>query len=124
MHHAPARALRRHRAAIIIGADCPALRPRDLRRAARWLAGGCDVVIAPAEDGGYALIGAKRVSPLLFSGIAWGGPDVYESTMRKLVSLGYRWRALERVWDVDRPEDLERLRWLRFASAVRPGVRR
>jgi glycosyltransferase A (GT-A) superfamily protein (DUF2064 family) len=81
-------------------------------------------VIAPAEDGGYALIGAKRVSPLLFSGIAWGGPDVYESTMRKLVSLGYRWRALERVWDVDRPEDLERLRWLRFASAVRPGVRR
>ena len=124
MHHALARALRRHRAAIIIGADCPALRPRDLRRAARWLAGGCDVVIAPAEDGGYALIGAKRVSPLLFSGIAWGGPDVYESTMRKLVSLSYRWRALERVWDVDRPEDLERLRWLRFASAVRPGVRR
>jgi len=118
MHHALARALRRHRGAIIIGADCPALRPRDLRRAARWLAGGCDVVLAPAEDGGYALIGAKRVSPLLFSGVAWGGDDVYETTMRKLVSLKYRWRALERVWDVDRPEDLERLRWTRFALQV------
>ena len=124
MHRALARALRRHRGAIIVGADCPALRPRDLRRAARWLAGGCDAVLAPAEDGGYALIGARRVSPLLFNGIAWGGPDVYAMTMRKLVSLGYRWRALEQVWDVDRPEDLERLRWLRFSLAARPGVRR
>lgn len=119
MHHALARALRRHRAAIIIGADCPALRPRHLRRAARWLAGGCDVVIAPAEDGGYALIGAKRVSPLLFSAIAWGGSAVYESTVRKLVSLGYRWRALERLWDVDRPADLGRLDWVRFELRVR-----
>ena len=119
MHHALARALRRHRGAIIIGADCPALRPRDLRRAARWLAGGCDVVLAPADDGGYALIAAKRVSPLLFSGVAWGGSDVYAATVRKLVSLRYRWRALDRVWDVDRPADLGRLDWVRFALQVR-----
>jgi uncharacterized protein len=118
MHRALACVLRRHRGAIVIGADCPALRPRDLRRAARWLAGGCDVVLAPAEDGGYALIAAKRVSPLLFKGIVWGGPDVYEATVRKLISLEYRWRALERVWDVDRPEDLERLDWPRFALHV------
>lgn len=118
MHRALARALRRHRAAIIIGADSPALRPGDLHRAARWLAGGCDVVLAPAEDGGYALIGARRVSPLLFSGVGWGGPDVYATTVRKLVSLGYRWRALERLWDVDRPDDLERLDWIRFALHV------
>jgi len=124
MYRALAGALRRHRGAIIIGADSPALPARNLLRAARWLAGGCDVVLVPAEDGGYALIGAKRASPLMFSGIAWGGSDVYETTVRKLVSLGYRWRSLERVWDVDRPEDLERLQWLRFASAVRPDVRR
>jgi len=124
MHHALAAALRRHRGAIILGADSPALRAGNLRRAARWLAGGCDVVLAPAEDGGYALIGAKRASPCIFSGIAWGGSDVYETTVRKLVSLGYRWRSLEPVWDVDRPEDFDRLDWLRFASAVRPGVRR
>jgi len=124
MHRALAQTLRHHRGAIVIGADCPALRPRDLRRAARWLSGGCDVVLAPAEDGGYALIAAKRVSPLLFSGVAWGGPDVYATTVRNLVSLGYRWRALAQVWDVDRPEDLERLRWLRFASAARPSARR
>jgi glycosyltransferase A (GT-A) superfamily protein (DUF2064 family) len=124
MHHALAHALRRHRAAIVIGSDCPALHPGDLRRAARLLAGGCDVVLAPAEDGGYVLIGARRVSPRLFSGIDWGSSCVFEQSVARLATLGYRWRALRRLWDVDRPEDLQRLRWLRYASAARPGARR
>ena len=108
--------------AILIGTDCPALAPADLRRAARWLRGGCDVVLAPAEDGGYALIGARRVSRRLFEDIAWSTPRVYAQTVEKL--RGHRWRALRTVWDVDRPEDLERLRSLRFASACPPGARR
>ncbi len=109
MYNALARALRRHRSAILIGTDCPALAPRDLRRAARLLRGGCDAVIAPAEDGGYALIGMRKVSAALFSGIAWGGPDVYAQTAKKLALAGYRWRALRTVWDLDRPADLDRL---------------
>jgi glycosyltransferase A (GT-A) superfamily protein (DUF2064 family) len=124
MHRALCAALRRHRGAIVIGADCPALRPADLRRAARALAGGCDVVLAPAEDGGYVLIGARRISPALFSNIEWGSSSVYAATVRKLDALGYRWRALPELWDVDRPQDLERLKWLRFASAARPRARR
>ncbi len=124
MHHALAYALRRHRAAIVNGSDGPALRPGDLRRAARLLAGGCDVVLAPAEDGGYVLIGARRVSPRLFSGVDWGSSSVFEQSVARLAALGYRWRALRRLWDVDRPEDLQRLRWLRYASAARPGARR
>ena len=124
MYRALAEALRRHRAAILIGADCPALRPAHMRSAARALAGGCDVALAPAEDGGYVLIGARRISPALFAGIDWGSPSVYAASVRRLEALGYRWRALPRLWDVDRPEDLERLRWLRFASAARPRARR
>ena len=124
MHRALAQGLRRHGAAILIGTDCPALRPPDLRRAARLLAGGCDVVLAPAEDGGYALIGARRVSPQLFQGIPWGGATVYTETLRRLARLGYRSRSLRMLWDVDRPEDLERLRSLRFASALPRGARR
>lgn len=110
MHNALARALRRHRAVILIGTDCPALEPRDLRRAARLLRGSCDAVIAPAEDGGYALIGMRKVSAELFSGILWSGPDVYAETAKKLALAGYRWRALRTVWDLDRPADLDRLR--------------
>lgn len=124
MHAALRRALRRHRAAILIGTDCPALRPADLRRAARLLAGGCDAVIAPVEDGGYVLIGARRISPRLFAGIEWGSPGVYAATAARLDALAYRWRALRTLWDIDRPEDLERLRALRFASRPLPRARR
>lgn len=124
MHRALSRALQRHRGAIVIGTDCPALRPADLRRAARLLAGGCDVVLGPAEDGGYVLIGARRVSQLLFDGIEWGTSGVYATTVNKLDAQGYRWRALRVLWDVDRPQDLERLRALRFPSAPRRSARR
>ncbi len=119
MYNALSRALRRHDAAILIGTDSPALRPLDLRRAARLLRGGCDVVLAPAEDGGYALIGARRVSPGIFEGIPWGGANVYAATVERLLHSGYRWRALRELWDLDRPEDLERLDSLRFAEGAK-----
>jgi glycosyltransferase A (GT-A) superfamily protein (DUF2064 family) len=113
----------------LIGADCPELAARDLRRADRLLRAGCDAVIAPAEDGGYALIALRRCSPLLFEGIGWGGPDVYAETLRRLERLGWRWRALRTVWDLDRPEDLPRLgrvrlRSRRFSSGARRAARR
>jgi rSAM/selenodomain-associated transferase 1 len=118
MHHA----LGRNPGAILIGTDCPALTAADLRRAARLLRGGYEAVLAPAEDGGYALIALRRVAPEIFRNIAWGTSSVYEETVKRLA--GYRWRALRTVWDVDRPEDLPRLRALRLASAGRRRVRR
>ena len=118
------RALRRHRRAILIGADCPALMPIDLRRAARLLHGNADIVLAPAEDGGYALIGARRISPSVFANVEWGGADVLAQTLANLERAGLRYRLLRTVWDVDRPEDLERLRARRFSSAARPRARR
>ena len=124
MHRAMQVSLKKAERVILIGADCPALTPWDLRRADRLLMGACDAVIAPAEDGGYGLIALRRSSPLLFEGIGWGGADVYRETLRRLERLGWRWRTLRTVWDVDRPEDLERLRSLRFASAPRRGARR
>jgi hypothetical protein len=113
MQRALADALRRHRGAILIGSDCPELRASDLRRAARLLAGGCDVVLAPAYDGGYVLIGARRLTPRLFEGIEWGTAGVYAATAQRLAASGYRWRALRKLADVDTPEDARRLRWLR-----------
>src|SRR4051812_17743310 len=124
MYNALRAALRRHSFALLIGADCPALEPADLRRAARWLQGGSDLVLAPAEDGGYALIGARRLRREIFGGIAWGGSEVFSATKDNLRRTGLRWRALRTVWDLDRPADLERLRSLRFSSASRRGARR
>ncbi|MEW5862344.1 MAG: TIGR04282 family arsenosugar biosynthesis glycosyltransferase [Pseudomonadota bacterium] len=110
MHTALAEALGRRAAAVLVGSDCPALGPRELRAAFAALAGGMDAVIAPAADGGYALIGLRRSAPLLFEGIAWGGPRVLEQTRARLRALGLRWRELPQVRDVDRALDLARLR--------------
>lgn len=114
MLHAFTHSLRRAERVILIGSDCPALRARDLRQAARWLAGGAEAVLAPAEDGGYALIALRRVSPRLFHGVEWGGAQVMAQTRVRLAGLGWRWRELPEVWDVDRPEDVARLRRLRL----------
>jgi len=109
MYRALARGLRTHGAAILIGSDCPALRPGDLRAAARALRDGVDAVFAPTEDGGYALVGASRVSKHLFGRVDWSTASVMRQTQGRLRSLGWRWRELRRVWDVDRPGDYARL---------------
>ena len=114
------RALRRHSRAILIGSDCPALRPSDLRAAASALRAGADAVLAPAEDGGYVLIGLQRVSWRLFEGIPWGGPQVLAQTRRRLEALRWRWRELRTLWDVDRPEDVARLRRSRLLRVPLP----
>ena len=68
-------------------------RPRTCAARRAALRGGCDVVLAPAEDGGYALIGARARRARLFEGIAWGTPAGLRARRCKRCA-GYRWRAL------------------------------
>jgi rSAM/selenodomain-associated transferase 1 len=98
---------------LLIGCDCPALTPAYLREAAAVLAGEDDAVFGPAEDGGYVLVGvARRPAKELFEDIAWGGATVMEETRKRLARGNWRWRELAPLWDLDRPEDLARLRQL------------
>ncbi len=98
---------------LLIGSDCAAFTPAYLRQAANALGGGSDAIFGPAEDGGYVLIGLARSPPArLFEDIAWGTPSVMQETRARLAQLGWRWRELATLWDVDRPEDLPRLRQL------------
>ena len=101
--------LERARRAILVGSDIPALSAQYLRDAERALGRAHDAVVGPAEDGGYVLIGLARCDPELFRDIPWGEPEVLAETRGRLAAL--RWRCLElpALWDVDRPEDLERL---------------
>lgn len=100
-------AFRRGRAAILVGADCPALEPEDLRDAAAALRDH-DAVLAPAEDGGYVLLGLQHAAPV-FDHMPWGGAGVLARTRERLRGAGLRWRELRTLWDVDRPEDYARL---------------
>lgn len=109
MHRALADTLTHAEFALIIGCDCPALDAIYLTRACEVLADGVPAVLGPAEDGGYILIGARRDARELFEGIDWGTPRVLTQTRTRLRVLGWTWRELEALWDVDRPEDLTRL---------------
>jgi uncharacterized protein len=95
--------------ALLVGSDCPSLTARHLREAERALRDGANAVLAPCEDGGYALMGLQRVHRALFEGIAWGSGSVAADTRARLDGLGWRWHELETLWDVDRPEDYKRL---------------
>jgi rSAM/selenodomain-associated transferase 1 len=94
---------------ILAGSDCPILAASHFRAADQALRRGDDAVFCPVQDGGYVLIGLTRCDPGLFAGIAWSTDGVMQSTRDRLARLGWRWRELETLWDVDRPEDYERL---------------
>lgn len=94
---------------LLMGADAPCVTPKDLRDCADALACGADAVFLPAEDGGYALVGAVAPLPAIFLDIQWGHERVMAQTRARLQAQGLRWREPRTVWDVDRPEDYDRL---------------
>lgn len=102
-------ALIHHPYAVLVGTDCPAMTADYLARAFALLDGGADAVLGPAEDGGYVLLGLRRTDKHLFEDVAWGTNRVLDETCERLTALSWRWQELETLWDVDRPEDLERL---------------
>jgi len=104
--------MERGSSAVVIGADCPSITPGDLRQCLQWLRDDVDVVIGPAEDSGYYLIGMRKLVKELFTDIPWGGPRVLPLTRQRLDLLGIRFRELATRWDVDRPEDVRRLEQL------------
>ena len=103
---------------VLIGADCPPLRAAHLAQAWHALQSN-DAVFAPAEDGGYVLVGLARAAPTLFEGIEWSRDDVMRETRRRVAAAGLRCVELETLWDVDRPEDYRRLEESGIAAQVR-----
>lgn len=97
---------------LLIGTDCPALRPSHLRKAARALIDGEDAVFYPAEDGGYVLVGLRQPQPTLFRDMPWSTPEVMARSRERARAAGLRLREFEPLWDVDLPADLPRLRAL------------
>jgi rSAM/selenodomain-associated transferase 1 len=106
---------------LVIGSDCPALKLDHLRTAANVLRDRAPVVVIPAEDGGYALIGMRTPEPALFSDMPWSTPIVMDETRRRLRTLGLTWHEPATLWDVDRPRDLERMRGIGLHDLIPSG---
>ncbi len=92
--------------AMVIGSDCLDLRRRHLVLAAQALADH-ELVLIPAVDGGFALIGCTRIDPGLFQRVEWSSATVLEQTLENADQLGYRYQLLETLRDIDTLRDLE-----------------
>ncbi len=111
MAHAMQALLAHHARAILVGTDCLTLHPGTLQAAAAALA-QARMVFVPAEDGGYALVGATAFPARVFGDLAWGTRTVMADTRERLRGAGWApdadWIELDTGWDIDRPADLQR----------------
>jgi rSAM/selenodomain-associated transferase 1 len=89
---------------VIIGSDCPEVKSGDIRAAWKELKSH-DVVIGPAIDGGYWLIGLRTPQPELFRAIAWSSDRVLAQTLTQAKALGLRVQLLRILSDIDTEED-------------------
>ncbi len=94
-----------------VGSDHPEMPASRLEEAFRRLRGGADVVLGPAEDGGYYLVAVRRegLRQELFDGIPWSTSGVLAATLERADALGLSVELLEEGTDVDDAADLERL---------------
>ena len=115
MEHALRRGLARAARVVLIGSDTPTLPTVALTRALAALE-SADAVLGPAVDGGYYLLGARRLSPGLLAGLPWSSPRTLRATYRRLRQRGYRVALLPTWFDVD---DARSLSWLRALLAHR-----
>jgi hypothetical protein len=108
MHHATETTLVENSFVVLIGSDCPAITTDILNQAHQHLSNGKDAILGPASDGGYYLIGLKKQNSHIFQDITWGEGNVAERTRQNFTDLGLDYVELEKLPDIDTPEDYQR----------------
>lgn len=108
-------------AVVLIGSDCPGLTPEILAEAFERLKHG-PVVLGPATDGGYYLVGLTSPMPELFRGITWGTDQVLAQSLETLSRIAVKPAILPELADIDRPEDMKI--WRRVVDAEASVPRR
>ncbi len=96
----------KYKKVALIGTDCPEI-SRDIILQSFALLDWHHVVLGPAYDGGYYLIGLREMFPDLFQNIAWGSEKVFTQTIEKIYAAGFSVGLLPMLRDIDRPEDLD-----------------
>ena len=101
---------RRGRPGLVVGSDLPPLDAAYVRQAAAALQRH-EVVLGPAEDGGYGLVGLRAPAPELFAGLPWGTSGVAAETRVRIARLNLKLAELPPLWDVDDVQG-----WRRFQA--------
>lgn len=107
MQHAMSTALKTSNKAIIIGSDCAQLNSSLIVSAYEAL-DQHDVVIGPTYDGGYYLLGVKKVHKELFEDMTWSVESVFDETVRRITNKGLSYSTLDKLSDIDYKEDWDK----------------
>ncbi|HLF64306.1 MAG TPA: TIGR04282 family arsenosugar biosynthesis glycosyltransferase [Saprospiraceae bacterium] len=110
MHNAITEVLQHQRQVVLIGSDSADLDTQIVSYAFEVLH-YVDIVIGPAMDGGYYLIGCKAPQPKIFEGIAWSTSEVFTNTRNLLLKMHLDFKLLPQRSDIDSPEDITRMGW-------------
>ena len=105
MAQALAETLLREDFAVLVGSDCPELTPAILNQAHLALVQNADVVLGPAVDGGYYLIGLRRMEAAIFQELPWGSGEVAARTRAIIARLKLKYVELAALADIDTPAD-------------------
>lgn len=98
---------------LIVGSDCPLLSAEIIDEAFLKL-DKSDIVLGPAEDGGYYLLGMKKMNTELFEGVSWSTEKVLNETLDKAAGLGLSVAFTPSLFDIDTEEDWTR--WLKLVK--------
>ncbi len=104
MYHAIQQSLQQYQRVVLIGSDCPSITVDYLEQAFATLHHN-ELVIGPAIDGGYVLIGGQRISPAIFADTQWSSEQVLAQCLRNISNAGYSHQCLAPQQDIDTPED-------------------
>lgn len=107
MFNAINQSLQHYDRCVLIGSDCPDMDTWYIEQAFDALTDH-DIVLGPASDGGYVLIGARRVTASLFENIQWSGEFVLQESLHNAQAIGYSTTLLQTLWDIDTPDDFYR----------------
>lgn len=108
MSHAIKACLEEFKHVVLIGTDAPALDIKQIEEAIESLCSNDAIVLVPAEDGGYVLIGMNQHHQEVFLSVPWGTDRVLRKTRGNVIALGLKLNELELCWDIDRVEDYDR----------------
>lgn len=107
MFHAISESLRQYEKVCLIGTDCPGIDKKLISYTLQQL-DTADLLVTPAEDGGYVQIAARTIKPEVFSNVVWGSNRVMQKTLQNIEQTKLSGIITEPLWDIDIPKDLER----------------
>lgn len=107
---------------VIIGSDCPDISPEIIEQAYHALKTK-EIVIGPAKDGGYYLLGMNHYYPELFTGIEWSTGRVLSQTMEKTRKTSLGVYLLPELTDIDTKDDLDKSAMFNKQKSSRNAIR-